>query len=58
MTLDCPGAKDGQQDWNKLAPLGRAGEPEEVAELIAWLLSSQCSYITGAVHEIDGGILA
>ncbi|GME31727.1 Short-chain dehydrogenase/reductase SDR [Neofusicoccum parvum] len=58
MTLDRPGAKEGQHEWNKLAPLGRAGEPEEVAELIAWLLSNNSSYITGAVHEVDGGILA
>lgn len=58
MTLDRPGAKEGQKEWNKLAPLGRAGDAEEVAEVIAWLLSSNSSYITGIVHEVDGGIMA
>ncbi|KAH7053420.1 hypothetical protein B0J12DRAFT_55403 [Macrophomina phaseolina] len=58
MTLHQPGAKEGQKEWNKLAPLGRAGEAEEVAEVIAWLLSANSSYITGMVHEVDGGIMA
>ncbi|KAF2787169.1 oxidoreductase [Melanomma pulvis-pyrius CBS 109.77] len=41
----------------KGSPLGRAGQPEEVAKLIAFLLSDDSSYITGAVHIIDGGLL-
>ncbi len=36
-------------------PLGRGGEPEEVAELIAWLLSDDASYITGSLIDIAGG---
>jgi 2-dehydro-3-deoxy-L-rhamnonate dehydrogenase (NAD+) len=36
-------------------PMGRAGEPEEVAELIAWLASERCSFSTGAVFDISGG---
>jgi len=35
--------------------LNRAGQLEEVAALIAFLLSDASSYITGAVHTIDGG---
>jgi 3-oxoacyl-[acyl-carrier protein] reductase len=35
--------------------MGRAGEPEEVAELIAWLASDRCSFSTGAVFDISGG---
>ncbi len=36
-------------------PLGRAGEPIEVAELIYFLASEKASWITGATYEIDGG---
>jgi 2-dehydro-3-deoxy-L-rhamnonate dehydrogenase (NAD+) len=36
-------------------PMGRAGEPEEVAELITWLASERCSFSTGAVFDISGG---
>lgn len=36
-------------------PIGRAGTPEEVAELIYYLSSEKASWITGATYEIDGG---
>ena len=36
-------------------PLGRAGQPEEVAELIYFLASEKASWITGVTYEIDGG---
>lgn len=39
-------------------PLGRIGEPEEVAELVAFLASSQARFITGSDHRIDGGLTA
>jgi NAD(P)-dependent dehydrogenase (short-subunit alcohol dehydrogenase family) len=39
-------------------PFGRLGSPNEVAGAVAWLLSDQSSYITGAVIPIDGGKLA
>lgn len=39
-------------------PLGRIGEPEEVAELVAFLASSRAGFITGSDHVIDGGLIA
>ena len=36
-------------------PMGRVGEPEEVAALICWLASEECSFSTGATFDISGG---
>jgi NAD(P)-dependent dehydrogenase (short-subunit alcohol dehydrogenase family) len=41
-----------------LHPMGRLGEPEEVAELVIWLSSDKASFVTGAYHAVDGGYLA
>ena len=36
-------------------PVGRVGEPEEVAEAVAWLLGDSCPYATGATLRVAGG---
>ncbi|MBL4816856.1 MAG: SDR family oxidoreductase, partial [Shewanella sp.] len=38
-----------------MIPMGRGGEPEEVAAAIAWLLSDEASYVTGTFMDLAGG---
>ncbi|KAK7189617.1 hypothetical protein DPSP01_013440 [Paraphaeosphaeria sporulosa] len=37
--------------------LGREGQPEEIAEVISWLLGEESSYVTGSIYRADGGML-
>lgn len=39
-------------------PIGRLGEPEEVAELVLWLSTDKASFVTGSYYAVDGGYLA
>ncbi|WP_215237313.1 SDR family NAD(P)-dependent oxidoreductase [Dyadobacter helix] len=39
-------------------PIGRLGEPDEVAELVLWLSSDKASFVNGAYYAVDGGYLA
>ncbi len=41
----------------KLVPMQRAGQPEEVAELVAFLASEQAAYISGQIVSINGGMI-
>ena len=36
-------------------PMGRTGTVEEMAAMIAWLSSKECSFTTGAVFDVSGG---
>ncbi len=53
MSIDAP--KERLDDILSRIPMGRFLEPAEVAAMVAWLSSSECSFSTGAVFDLSGG---
>ncbi|MHB1597922.1 MAG: SDR family oxidoreductase [Acidimicrobiales bacterium] len=48
--------EDAERDWIGATPLGRPGEPAEVADAVVYLLGETASFVTGATLVVDGGI--
>jgi NAD(P)-dependent dehydrogenase (short-subunit alcohol dehydrogenase family) len=46
------------QGFNSFHPIGRVGRPEDIAKTICFLLSDEASWVTGAIWDIDGGVMA
>ena len=44
--------------WLDMTPMGRLGEPSEVAAAVVYLASAASTYVTGAILSIDGGYTA
>ena len=49
------GLHDRLERMQGTVPMGRAGAAEEVARVVLWLLSSEASYVTGAIVPVSGG---
>ncbi|GAU70209.1 oxidoreductase [Streptomyces sp. NBRC 110611] len=52
------GVDAAYEEATRLLPVGRPGEPHEIAEAISWLLSPAASFVNGAVLPLDGGATA
>jgi NAD(P)-dependent dehydrogenase (short-subunit alcohol dehydrogenase family) len=46
------------QGFNSFHPIGRVGKVEDVAEVVTFLLSERAAWITGAIWDVDGGVMA
>lgn len=51
-------AKEALVGFNGFHPIGRIGEPNDIANCILFLLSDKASWVTGAIWDTDGGIMA
>jgi NAD(P)-dependent dehydrogenase (short-subunit alcohol dehydrogenase family) len=53
-----PRVHEALQGFNSFHPIGRIGRVKDVAEVVSFLLSDKASWVTGAIWDVDGGVMA
>ncbi|MEW7291605.1 SDR family NAD(P)-dependent oxidoreductase [Aquimarina sp. 2304DJ70-9] len=56
--MDKDKIEENLQGFNDFHPIGRVGRPDDIARTIRFLLLEESSWVTGAVWDIDGGVMA
>ncbi len=46
------------EGFNGFHPIGRIGQPDDVANVVSFLASEESSWVTGAIWDVDGGVIA
>jgi NAD(P)-dependent dehydrogenase (short-subunit alcohol dehydrogenase family) len=50
--------KEAIEQFTALEPVGRMGQPEEIANAVVWMCSDEASFVTGHAMAVDGGFVA
>ena len=58
MTKELMENEDLMQEWSKDYPIGRFGDPEDIANACLYLASDESSFVTGVALPVDGGFTA
>ena len=58
LEVDAARARGGSRPDIQKRPIARKAQPEDIANVIVWLLSDEASYVTGSINTVDGGMTA
>ena len=58
MNLNRIDLDEAKQDWAEAHPIGRIGQPIDIANAVLFLASEQAGFMTGSYVNVDGGMMA